>query len=282
MAEDVTVVERPAAAEPRASRSERARRASYRLRFGIVYVVLAAVFGAGVGAFVVLASRPGPAEKEAWSAWRPTGSTAAMVYQIAERIPEAYEVGGKQLAVATAQPLTVPIQELGQVPIQSVFVQPDPLRGFEEEDDPDRYDGPGVVSFNLICFASADCAFAGGKLSNDRYTLLRRQALELSLYTLKYVDDAESVMVWMPPTVKGRSDGGTVFLTRKELADELRRPLREILPSRVPGAGALSELEQGHILRLTAPYTYQVKAEAAPDGTPVLFLTPPSAAAPPS
>jgi hypothetical protein len=280
MAEDVTVVERPAAAEPRVSRSERARRASYRLRFGIVYVLLAAVFGAGVGAFVVLASRPAPADEEAWSTWRPTGSTSAMVFQIAERIPEAYKIDGKQLSVATAQPLTVPVPELGSVPIQSVFVQPDRSRGFEREDDPDRYDGPGVVSFNLICFASQECAVAAGKSPNDRYTLLRRQALELSLYTLKYVESAEAVMVWMPPTAKGQSDSGTVFLTRNELADELRRPLREVLPTRAPRAGTLSELEQGHILRLTAPYTYQVKAEAAPDGTPVLFLTPPTAAPP--
>ena len=37
-------------------RQERARRSSYRLRFGLIYVLLAAVVGAGVGSFIVLAS----------------------------------------------------------------------------------------------------------------------------------------------------------------------------------------------------------------------------------
>ena len=93
MAEDV--IPAPAPPEPELplqlapTRSDRARKSSYRLRFGIIYLALAAIVGAGVGAFVVLASRPAPPEAAAWSSWEPTGSKLARVRQIADRIPKA-------------------------------------------------------------------------------------------------------------------------------------------------------------------------------------------------
>ena len=51
--------------------------------------------------------------------------------------------------------------------------------------------------------------------------LLSRQALELSLYTFKYVSDIDSVIVFMPPSPKGESNG-SVFFRRGDVADELR------------------------------------------------------------
>jgi hypothetical protein len=277
MAEDVTAA---TAVQPeigkRERRTEQARRTSYRTRFSVVYVLLAAIVGAGIGAFVVLATRADPPRAESWSEWQPNGSRTAMLRQIADRIPKAYKENGKQLVLSIASPLAVSTGE-GELPVETVFVQPDTSRGLAEEDDIDAYDGSKVASFGL-CGIGADeqCAITTGKPSTARYTLLRRQALELSLYTFKYVDDVDSVVVFMPPTTKGQSNG-TVFLTRDDVAEELRRPIREILPSRTPRLGGLSELEQGHILRLTAPRTYAFEFRAAPDGRPILVLTPPSA-----
>lgn len=278
MAQDVTVVDQPAAAPaPLESRGERARRVAYRRRFAIVYVFLAAVVGAGVGAFVVLSTRPAPPEAEAWSAWQPTGSRTAMLRQIADRIPKAYKENGKQLNVSIASPLVVSTGE-GDLKVEAVFVQPDTSRGLAEEEDIDAYEGSEVVSFGLCGIGENDQCALAGKPSAARFTLLRRQALELSLYTFKYVEDVDSVVVFMPPTPSGDSNG-TVFLTRDDVAEELRRPLRELLPARAPRLGGLSELEQGHILRLTAPRTYAFQFKAAPDGRPILVLTPPAAAA---
>jgi hypothetical protein len=281
VAEDVTQVvpaaQAPpvAAPAPRETRSERARRASYRLRFGIVYVLLAAVFGAGVGAFVVLASRPAPADDEAWSPWQPTGSATAMLRQIADRIPKAYKQDGAQLVVSTAGRLSVPT-EGGDVPIENIFVQPDTSRGLAEEEDIDVFPGDSVASFALCGIGSSDqCAITRGEASTDRFTLLRRQALELSLYTLKYVDEIDSVIVFMPPSPKGESNGA-VFLPRKDVAAELRRPLSALLPSRTPTVGSLSEIEEGHVLRLTEPRTYAFQFQAAPNGSPILVLSPPT------
>ena len=92
MADDVTPATPPP--EPELvlapDRQERARQSSYRLRFGLIYVFLAVVVGAGVGSFIVLASEGEQPADPAWSAWQPKGSTIAKVRQIADRIPKAY------------------------------------------------------------------------------------------------------------------------------------------------------------------------------------------------
>lgn len=274
MADDVT----PPESEPRLppDRRERARRSSYRFRFGIVYILLAALLGAGVGSFIVLATRPDSPKEPPWSTWQPKGSRLAKVRQIADRIPKAYRnEEGKQLTVSLVSSLAVPT-ESGDVPVRAVFVRPDVSRGLAEEDDIARYDGSNVISFG-ICGADSkeQCEIASGTASEDRFNLLRRQALELSLYTLKYVDDVDSVIVFMPPTPKGQSNG-TVFLRRSDVADELRRPLSSLLPTARPQAGSLGSLEEGAILRLTQSRTYAAEVQPSPDGSFILVLTPPT------
>lgn len=281
MAEDVTVAAparspaRPLA-EPDASRRERARRSSYRLRFAIVYVLLAALLGGGLGAFALLATRAAPAEETPWSQWQPSGSPTAMLRQIADRIPKAYTEGGQQLTVSTAGGLSVPLGD-GDVPIRTIFVEPDTSRGQAEDADIKAYDGATVVSFALCGVGENNqCALRAATASTDRSTLLRRQAVELALYTLKYVEDVESVLVFMPPNAKGEGTGA-VFLTRDDVAAELDRPLTEILPSRTPSVDSLSEIEEGHVLRLTEGRIYAFQFEPAPDGSPILVLSPPTA-----
>ena len=278
MAEDVTPQASPGPELPTiATRGDRARQSSYRFRFGIVYVILAAIVGAGVGSFAVLATRPAPSEAADWSSWAPSGSKLARVRQIADRIPKAYrQDNGEQLTVSQASQLSVPTEQ-GNMAVTSIFVRPDTSRGLAEEEDIDSYSGADVVSYGLCGLGSgSQCAITAGTPTSDRFALLRRQALELSLYTFKYVDDVDSVIVFMPPTPKGDSNG-TVFLRRDEVADELRRPLSQLLPSRAPRVGALTDVEVGNILRLTRPRTYSFQFQAASDGRPILVLTPPAA-----
>ena len=257
-------------------RSERARRSSYRFRFGVVYILLAAALGAGAGSFIVLATGSDTGAEPAWSAWQPTGSKLAKVRQIADRIPKAYRAeNGSQLTVSLVSPLAVPTAQ-GDVPVRAVFVRPDTSRGLAEEDEIARYDGGNVVSFGL-CGASSKEQCELASLSPERFTLLRRQALELSLYTLKYVDDVESVVVFMPPTPKGESNG-TVFLRRGDVADELKRPLSSLLPTVRPQVGELDSLEEGQVERLTQTRTYAAQVQPSPDGSYILILSPPSQA----
>jgi hypothetical protein len=253
------------------SRSDKARRSSYRLRFGILYLALAAIVGAGVGAFVVLATRPAPPEAAAWSSWEPTGSKLARVRQIADRIPKAYkQPNGEQLTVTQASQLTVPTG-----PVASIVVRPDASRGRAEESDIATYSAADAVAYGLCGLGSgARCAMSLGT-SGELLMLLSRQALELSLYTFKYVSDVNSVVVFLPPSPEGQSSG-SVFFRRGDVADELRRPLSHLLPARTPRLDALSDVELGNIARLTRPRTYANEFNAAGDGKPILILTPPT------
>jgi hypothetical protein len=278
VAEDVTSVPPPPELRPAATRRDRARQSSYRLRFGILYVVLAAIVGAGVGAFVVLATRPAPPEAAQWSSWEPTGSKLARVRQIADRIPKAYkQPNGEQLTVTQASQLAVPSPDgSGDTPVASIFVRPDASRGLAEESDIDAYSGADAVAYGLCGLGSGDHCAMSVDVSSERFMLLSRQALELSLYTFKYVTDVNSVIVFLPPTPEGQSNG-SVFLRRGDVADELRRPISRLLPAREPSLDALSDVELGNIVRLTRPRTYAFEFNAAGDGKPILILTPPTA-----
>ena len=158
------------------------------------------------------------------------------------------------------------------MPVRAVFVRPDTSKGLAEEDDIAVYPANAVVSFGLCGTRSKSQCEVGKKVSSEQQTLLRRQALELSLYTLKYVDSIDSVVVFMPPEAKSQ---GTVFLRRSDVTDELDRPLSSLLPTAKPKVGGLSSLEEGQILRLTRTRTYTAEMQASPDGSPVLILTPP-------
>ena len=156
--------------------------------------------------------------------------------------------------------------------MRAVFVRPDTSKGLAEEDDIAVYPANAVISFGLCGTRSKEQCEVGKKVSAEQQTLLRRQALELSLYTLKYVDSIDSVVVFMPPEAKSQS---TVFLRRSDVTDELDRPLSSLLPTAKPKVGGLSSLEEGQILRLTRTRTYSAEVQASPDGSPVLILTPP-------
>jgi hypothetical protein len=193
------------------------------------------------------------------------------VRQIADRIPKAYkQPNGEQLTVTQASQLTVP-----SGPVASIFVRPDAARGRAEEGDIDTYSAADAVSYGLCGLGSgARCAISLGT-SGELLMLLSRQALELALYTFKYVSDVNSVVVFLPPSPESQSNG-SVFFRRGDVADDLRRPLSHLLPARAPNPAALSEIELGNIARLTRPRTYTFEFSAAGDGKPILILTPPS------
>jgi hypothetical protein len=289
VAEDVSAASATAAAAPapgaetlmpgRERRRERARRSSYRLRFALLYAFLAAVVGAGASAFAVLELRDPPADAAAWSSWQPTGSPEAMLRQIADRVPQAYRQNGEQLVVSTASNLAVPTEQ-GEIPVESVFVEPDTSLGLADEDDITTYDGTKVASFALCGLGDGEqCAITTGKPSAERFTFLSRLVLELSLYTFKFVEDVESVLVFMPPTPDGQNNGA-IFLTRDDVADELARPLGQVLTTRKPTVGKLDERDEATVLRITEPRTYAVQVQAAPNGSPIVVLSPPVSIAP--
>jgi hypothetical protein len=178
------------AADRLPTRSERARSSMYRMRFAIVYVVLAAIVGAGVGAFVVLVTRPDEAPSAAWSSWQPDGdaSEAAQAKQIADHVSSAYRLpSGNQLAVAIVGPPQFSASDQGSIQVSAVAIRPDTSRGQAEESDIEIHEASKSLMIEL-CGLGERCSIGEGEPSAERHQLLRREALELSLYTFKYVD----------------------------------------------------------------------------------------------
>jgi hypothetical protein len=265
---------KPAGGLTREADGKRPRRTAFRKRFALVYVALAVVTGAAVGALIVLLGRPDAAPAAKWASWEPTGSNEAKSLQIADRVPKGYRLpNGNQLAVALVGPPQVAAGgEIGDVPVRAIAVRPDTSRGQAEEDDIDIINAEHNMMF-VLCGLGESCSIAEGKASEARHALLRREALELSLYTFKNVADVDSVTVFLPPRPDGQS-ATSVFVRRGDVREELGRPLNRTLGSQVPGIGEMPKTELQHVNRITLPRLFTYEYTQAQDGSAILILSP--------
>lgn len=257
------------------SRGERARRLAYRSRFGVFYVVLAIVAGAGVGALLVLVGRGSPAPSPAWSAWEPTGSAARRLAQIGDHVGDEYRLpSGKALvAVTYAGGPVVTGPDGSSFQVRAIAVQPDTTGGRAEADDINTVNAAGTVMYTL-CGLGSSCSIAEGKATVERGQLLRREALELALYSFHYLDGADSVLVLLPPRADGKA-ATAVFLEKGDVRPELGQPLDQTLTAPLtPGVGEIQPDEQRVVERTTRSRLYEYSYLQAQDGSPIMVLTP--------
>jgi hypothetical protein len=252
-------------------RRDRARRSSYRFRFGIIYVLLAAVVGAGLGAFVVLANRPAPPEEAAWSSWAPEGRENAYPVEIAEHVGSQYRLpSGKQLVGVIAGPA-----EVQELPIRAAVIQHDASTP-TKEDDVEVVEVGNSVMYNL-CGVGQKCSIAEGQPSQERARLLRREALELALYTFKYVDDVDSVITLLPvnlgdPSTEEDDTSTALFLEKKNFGRQLAAPLARTLTGRPKMK--LDPVEGQTVDSLTRPNHYLYDIQPTQDLSAILRLIP--------
>ena len=257
------------------TRADRARGDAYRNRFALLYLLLALVAGAGVGALILFVSRGEPEPAPAWSDWSPTGSRERREAQISDHVSAAYRLpSGAQLAAATyAGPPTVTGPDGSTFQVRAIAVRPDTSRGRAEADDIATVDARGTVMYTLCGLAKA-CSIAEGKPSVARHQLLRREALELALYSFTYIDGVDSVVVLLPPRPDGQA-ATAVFLERSDLRAELARPLADTLAATTTATvGKIPAIERRVIDRATLSRLYSYSYLQAQDGSPVLVLTP--------
>jgi len=256
------------------SRAERSRLGGYRRRFAVVYLGLALIVGVALGAFVVLVGRPDAAPDPVWSAWEPNGSETARVRQIADHVTQGYRTPeGDQMVVALAGPPSIMGSEgTAPIPIRAIAVRPDTSRGQAEEDDIEIHDASKSMQF-ILCGLGDACAMAGAP-SVARHSLLRREALELALYTFKYIDEVDSVTVLLPPPPGGESPATAVFLRRGDVNGELKVPLRRTMSAGAPPLGKIPATELETLNRITLPRLYNFQYTQTQDLSAVLVLDP--------
>ena len=274
MAEDLTA-EIPRPAEPLVLPSARReeRRAVFRYRFAIAYLVLAVVAGLGVGAAVTLVNRD-EAPEAAWSEWRPAGRENSYPAQIADYVAPRYRMAsGEQLVGVLGGPAVV--QEL---PIRAVLIQHESSTPTEPGEIEAMETGNAVMY--TLCGTGESCSIAGGDATEERGRLLRREALELALYTFKYVDDIDTVIALLPVNLgeANRDDDDTsaaLFLQKKDFQDELERPLRETLVrTSLPQLTEIDARESLVVDRLTRPHLFIYDFQPTQDQAAILRLLP--------
>ena len=182
----------------------------------------------------------------AWSRWHPTAGTgSAAAQQIATHVAHQYHGSdGRQLVLATGSALNY-----GGFPA-SLVIRHSVANGGTD----DVLDG-AAVQYALCGIGGADAPVtpsktkacmipAAGKATKSRELLLRREAVELALYSFKYLPVTQTVVL-MPPT-PGRTAAGkttnktptqTALLFRSTtpgVATAITRPLKATLSDTAP------------------------------------------------
>lgn len=247
----------------------------------LILLAVAAVAGAVVLAVSGRRARTVSAAAAPWSAWRPADGGLAGAQEIADYVAPYYRATpAQQLAVVTVVNLNNPLAPVQVVVPSSASGTEVPLPATE------------TVVYNLCGEGSSNCSIGVGRPSSARLLLLRREALELALYTFKYVAGSQAVVALLPPgyttvactgpcpagrrrPVRTPLDLAVVF-ERSELAPWLSRPLRDTLPEDLPPTVAQMPAapEAELVSVLTAHGLFAETTQTAQDGSTVISLSP--------
>jgi hypothetical protein len=238
----------------------------FRNRFGFLIGALAGVVvavGAAV-AFVLLqgdtASQEGFARH--WSAWQPPQTdTTQGAQEIAQHVGAEYkQTDGSQLTMVNGNPM--PSFPIAVRPARGPIVTISPEHG---------------VMYTLNGLGK-DGAMTGSP-SPQRLQLLRREALELALYTFRYIKDVDTVMALLPTIPKGApTQGGpttepqsqAVFYRPGDLKQQLQVPLTATMSAKTPVAGAIRDGRTVDALTLSNLFKWSL--QQAQTGQPYLVL----------
>jgi hypothetical protein len=241
------------------------RRPRYGGRFALAYFVLAVVVGAAVGSAVVFAGRSESHADRQWSRWRPTGDDATRTLQIAQHVSRRYRLAsGRQRLVNV-----VPGPPTTNAVVSAIAVQ---ALGAGLGSASSVFDASRSRMY-LLCGSGRNCSLGNGPATLQRGRLLRGEALELALYTFKYVGGVDSVVTFLPGR-PGTRPTFALFFLRESLAPLLDRPLQATLPpARTLVPSALPE-RMARVDRLTVAHLFRFQVRESQDGNAAVVLTP--------
>ena len=277
---DTTVAEQPAeetpAAEtPAAPPSKEKQRLLYRKRFVFMYVVLGLALLATIAGVVMALDASITAGPPPWSSWKPDGSSSAQTNTIAQRVGGLYRLpGGHQMLDIYAKKLTVPVTTssgASEVPIAAVAI-----RGPKGKVDRISMLTDSDSRLYQLCGTGTACAIGQGKASIARGQLVRREALELALYTFKYVHGTNHVIAFMPPP-PGSQPSVLIYLDKADVKPFLSRPLANTIASKTPLPTTITPAEGNAVDKIMMPHLYKFSLQQTQLGQAVLVLQPATA-----
>jgi hypothetical protein len=239
-------------------------------RFQFMFGALAALGACAIALVVLLLSAPKPAPEPPWSEWHPVSNGIDPSQQIAEHVAPAYQLdNGKQIVQVTGgpptqngQPLTLGVQSSGQAPA--------------------RLEGNSVMY--RMCGDGTDCSIKQGKASTERGLLLSREALELALYTFRYVGGVNQVLVTIPPppppSTSTKITNHALLFRAQDFGAQLSQPLDATLAPLTPRVSQMdSSSDASLVATLTSARLHDYVIDEVPESHQsefVLLLSPPT------
>ena len=271
------LIELPAEPAPAAEPAppEPAGPSQYRNRFGFLVGALVGVIVAAAAVLAVALTTGGDSSKiglaKNWSTWQPPDKDAETgSFEIAQHVERQYKLDdGTQLVAVTGGPLRIQ-----QIPL-SVAVR-------AQGGDIQLLDGKGVM-YTLNGLGPHGSIIAG-KPSPLRLLLLRREALELALYSFRYLDGVDMVVTLLPPppppkgkeAQQAQEPTEAVFYRPGDLLPQLQVPLRVTLPPAVPRPSKIPDAEAQRVNSLTNGNLFQATFQQAQNAQAYLVLNRPS------
>jgi hypothetical protein len=230
-------------------------------RFRVALVGLAAVATAAITAAAVMLAGPGASPGAGWSAWAPSDTGIGGAQQIAAHVAPAYRLpGGDELAVVRGGPLEVAGLKT------SIVLESQPGGGSIS------LLGGRAVLYTL-CGLGPTCSLTG-RPTVQRHLLLRREALELALYTFHYLRGIDQVVALLPPA-PGAQPTQALLFRPDGLRTELDRPLSATLGARAPTVATIDRAPETPLVnRVTLSDLFQFSFQPAQDATAYLVLAP--------
>jgi hypothetical protein len=229
----------------------------------MAYVVLGILAGVSFAAlgFVLYAATDdgGPA----WSAWKPAGSGLERADEIAAYVSARYRLDGATQLVAV---------KAGQPSYQEVPAAGYAIRQGGAAGDVDIRTADSAIQYEL-CGLGEGCSIATGQPSAERERLVRREALELALYTFHYLPAVDRVAAFLPPRA-GSSPTWVLLFERDAYRQELSEPVSATLPDAVPQPTAIDAGQVALIDRLTEPARFRFEVQSLQNGAPLFVLDP--------
>jgi hypothetical protein len=195
--------------------------------------------------------------------------------EIATKVARTYRgSNGEQIVAVTAQP-----GEISGLPLQYIALRHGQRRALTEG-DVTVVDAGETALFSFCGLGGAQNCSLPGQPTPERGVLLRREALELSLYTFKHLPEIQTVVSLLPPIQREGAppQGLAVWFQRSHLERQLAQPIESTLPE--PPPYVLGDITQGEaetVNGLTELRYFNSSFEQLPTQGVVLNLEPPTA-----
>jgi hypothetical protein len=237
------------------------RTGMYSRRFAVAQLLVMVAFAAVLLSFAYLISRSDSGQ--AWSSFKPKGhETIGKAQNLANYVAPRYVFNGAPIAVVQAQPL-----QFGKAEVDGIAFMRAPAQGVGSPAA--QFEPAENTMLYVFCGPAAACGLPAEGAA-DMIVLLREEALELALYTLKYWPDVDSVVTLLPPS---KTEKPALLLRRRKLKDQLSKPLEATLPKHdFVSPSSVTEAELERVARLTQSSIFFSSFEQTSNGHTLLLL----------